>query len=136
MYKTCQSRGQAHAYAHMKHGAHQWRRRPKYNVPVNIEEKEEHYEVSVFATGFDKANIKLTVAEDNLFIKGTRTLEAETNPVFIKQEFPVRSFERVLFLNGRVDAANIIARQENSILVITLPKVAGPSGQNQEIRIE
>ena len=136
MNSTCNTQGHTSAYGHYRTRHHQeWRRRPKFNVPVNIEEKEQQYEVSVYATGFDKENIKLTVSGDDLYINGTRTTDENFKPVFIKQEFPVRSFQRILFLNGLVNTEEISARQENGILIITLPKIAGSAGKAQEINI-
>jgi HSP20 family protein len=104
--------------------ARSWYRRPKYNVPVNIAETPTSYEVTVYATGFDKENLKLSVVDDVLYISGTRTLDESNPPNFTKQEFPVKSFERILALNGQVEASGITARQENATLIITLPKSA------------
>ncbi|CAN5164088.1 hypothetical protein BH11BAC6_BH11BAC6_16940 [soil metagenome] len=111
-------------------------RRPKYNVPVNIEETENSYEVKVYATGFDKENIKLSVVEDILYITGTRTLDENNKPNFTKQEFPVKSFERVISLNGQVDTAGIKARQENGVLIVTLPKTTAAQTPAQEINVD
>lgn len=111
-------------------------RRPKYNVPVNIEDKGVHYEVTVYATGFDKENIKLSVADDVLYIMGTRTIDENNKPNFVKQEFPVKSFERVISLNGQVDSSGIKARQENNVLFVTLPKTAEAQKPAQEINVE
>lgn len=136
MYQTCNTAGRASAYGYRNPAYANWRRRPKYNVPVNIEEKENSYEVSVYATGFDKENIKLSIVEDTLHISGTRTIEENAKPSFTKQEFPVKSFERVLYLNGLIDTAGINARQENSVLIITLPKTPGSQQPEQEIKID
>jgi len=46
----------------------------------------------------------------------------ENKPNFTRQEFPIKHFERVLSLNGKVDKTAISARQENAVLIITLPK--------------
>ena len=97
-------------------------RRPKYNVPLTVEEKEEYYEVHVFATGFSKENINIKVVDDLLYISGTKELEAEKSPNFSIQEFPVKNFERTLALNGKVAVEKISATQRDGVLVITLPK--------------
>lgn len=117
------------------YGGPVWQRRPRYNVPVNIAEKENEFEVTIYATGFDKENIKLTVVDDELFISGTRTM-AENEPTqFVRQEFPVRSFERVISLGNQVDKSAITARQEKGILYITLPKTPEATKPEQEISI-
>ena len=142
MYGRCNTAGHGHAYGHRGHhfGRHQFGegfyRRPKYNVPVNIEETANGYEVKVYATGFDKENIKLSVVEDVLYITGTRTIDENNKPNFTKQEFPVKSFERVISLNGQVDSSGIKARQENGVLIVTLPKTAAAQQPAQEINVD
>lgn len=110
-------------------------RRPKYNVPVNIVEHESNYEITVYATGFSKENIKLTVVDDVLYISGTRTIDENNPPNFTRQEFPVKSFERSFLLNGQVDTANITAKQENGVLIVTLPKTQEAQKPAQEIKV-
>lgn len=110
-------------------------RRPKHNVPVNIIENEADYEVHVYALGFDKENIKISVTGDALYITGTRTIADDYQPNFTTQEYPIKSFERVLDLSGQVDAAKITATQENGVLKITLPKTDGAKKTEQEIKV-
>jgi len=102
-------------------GAGSWRR-PKYNVPVNVIDSADHFQVNVYAVGFSKENIKINIENDVLYISGTRSVDESNLPVFSQQEFPIKSFERVLSLNGKVDIGNISAKQEEGILMITLPK--------------
>ncbi len=109
-------------------------RRPKYNVPLNVSETDTQYEVHVYALGFDKENIKVSVSEDVLYIRGTRTVDKDKLPRFRRQEYPIKSFERVVSLYGQVDTAQIQARQEDGVLIITLPKTQ--AAQQQEIKVE
>ena len=111
-------------------------RRPKYNVPINIDEKDDHFIVSVYATGFGKENIKLSVQDDVLYITGTRTFDEADKPNFTKQEFPVRSFERMVSLEGQVDVTGISAKQEEGVLIIKLPKTAEARQPSREISVE
>ena len=143
MYNRCSSAGYGHARGEQHHhqGFRGFRaamggafRRPKYNVPVNIAEREDAWEVSVYAVGFDKANIKLSVSDENLYITGTREA-GDPAPQFTKQEFPVKSFERVLSLGGAVDVARISARQEGGVLLITLPKTEAAKTPDVEIPV-
>ena len=97
-------------------------RRPKYNVPLNIIENENEFIIHVFATGFLREDIKITVSDDVLYIIGTKEIDEENAPNFSKQEFPIKNFERTLSLNGSADAENITAVSENGVLIITLPK--------------
>ena len=92
MYGRCNNAGYAPAYGRMSHrGFGGYYRRPKYNVPVNISETEGAYEVSVYAVGFDKEHIKLSIVDEALYITGTREV-GDPAPQFIKQEFTVKHF--------------------------------------------
>jgi HSP20 family protein len=131
-------------HAHGKHGHHRdWARfreeghfkRPKFNLPINIADNETSFEVFVYALGYAKENIKISVTDDVLYISGTRTVDEENLPNFSKQEYPVKSFERMLNLNGKVDVANISAKQEDGVLIVTLPKNEEAKKQSQEIPV-
>lgn len=108
-------------------------RRPKHNVPMNIIENEDNFEVRVYAVGFDKANIKISVTDDVLYISGTR--ELTESPNFNRQEFPVKSFERMLNLNHKVDITQITATQIDGVLIVTLPKSPEAKASSQEINV-
>ena len=109
-------------------------RRPKYNVPLNISENETGYEVHVYAAGFAKENITITVEDDVLWIRGKRDIDQNNPPKFKRQEFPVKHFERVVSLHGQIDTSQITARQEDSILIITLPKL--PEAQQSSHKVD
>jgi len=124
-------------HAHGKHGHLRGEhfRRPKYNLPINIADNETNFEVYVYALGYTKENIKLSVQNDILYISGTRTIDEEHLPNFSKQEYPVKSFERMLNLNGQVDVTAINAKQEDGVLIITLPKNSEAQKPSQEIPV-
>ena len=111
-------------------------RRPKYNVPLNIAESDAEYEVHVYAVGFDKENITITVEDDVLWIRGKRTIDKDNPPRFRRQEYPVKHFERVVSLYGQVDTTQITAKQEGSVLVITLPKTPEAQSSSQKVNID
>ena len=124
--------------AHGKHGHFrgEYFRRPKYSLPINIADNETNFEVYVYALGYAKENIKISVQDDILYISGTRTVDEENLPNFSKQEYPIKSFERMLNLNGQVDIAAISATQEDGVLIITLPKNAEALKPSQEIPVQ
>lgn len=127
----------SHLYSRLRESAHEnfGFRRPKYNVPMNIIESDTQYEVHIYATGFAKENIKLSIVDDVLLVSGTRTVDENNLPNFIHQEFPIRSFERMISLRGQVDNAGITAKHEDGILKITLPKTAQAQKPAQEIQV-
>ena len=109
--------------------------RPKYNVPINIIENDNDFEVYVFASGFAKEDIKITIANDVLLISGSKNLPEDFKPNFSRQEFPVKNFERSLALNHKVNAALIAAKHENGVLIITLPKTEEAKQQEKVVEV-
>ncbi|MBX7241039.1 MAG: Hsp20/alpha crystallin family protein [Bacteroidia bacterium] len=148
MYHYCNTAGSArdcgpafgqergHHFSFQRFGGNSHGRRPKYNVPVNIVDKGEAFEIHVYATGFDKSDISLTVASDLLLIRGEKNLSPEDTPEFTRQEFPVKTFERQIALNGMTDTTAISAKQEGGVLIISLPKSPKAKSENQKIDID
>lgn len=111
-------------------------RRPKYNVPVNIIERETEYEVHVHAITYPKDGIKVAVVDDTLYISGKRTPDNDM-PNFFLQEYPIKSFERSFDLSKeRVDKANIKATHKDGILIINVPKTVAAQNPQVEIDVE
>jgi len=109
-------------------------RRPKFNVPLNITETETSYTVEVFATGFTKEDITVSVVDDVLYISGGK--KDVPKKAFSRQEFPIKNFERTLGLNGQIATENVLAKSENGVLVITLPKSLEARKSAQQIKVE
>ena len=128
MHHTFKMRSQTHPRFFYQHGI-----RPKYNVPLNVEDKGSFYEAYIYAYGFTKDNIILNVNHDVLEIKGNR--EISNNPTFSIQEFPVKTFERKINLNNKVQSEKITAKHEEGILKIKLPK-REPASSDSAITIE
>lgn len=88
MNRTCNNAGDYSAFAkHRNNSFSPGFRRPKYNVPVNIDESENYYTISVYASGFDKENIKLSTIDEELYINGTRTIDEENKPTLLSRNF-------------------------------------------------
>ena len=76
------------------------------------------------------------MVDDVLYISGTRTIDESNQPNFSRQEYPIKSFERVVSLNGKIDTKNISARHEEGVLKITLPKTPEAQMPAQEIKLD
>ncbi len=111
-------------------------RRAKYNVPVNIIENENDYEARVYATNFAKDEITVSVVDDMLYVSGRKSIDEENAPNFVLQEFPIKNFERILALNGKVDIAKISARSDKEVLIVTLPKSFEAINKGQPIEVK
>lgn len=110
-------------------------RRPKHNIPVNIIERADEFEVRVHALTFPKDQIKVAVTEDTLYISGTRE-PTDASPHFLLQEYPIKSFERSFELSHRVNQSGISAKHMEGVLVITVPKTQEAMSPEMEIDIE
>ena len=143
MYGNCRTGGSASAQHHAGHGKFQATsrfgggfRRAKYNVPTNIVRNNDSFEIHIYALGFDKADMTITVTGDTLYVSGTRTIPEDYAPHFVRQEYPIKSFDRIFQLSDAIDSTNIVAKQENGVLMLTLPikPEAQPSSQTIEVQ--
>lgn len=93
--------------------------------PINIEETDDHYTISLFAAGLTKEQVTLTVKDDVLRITYPGQPQPE-NPApeanYTYQEYNQGAFERSFRLNNKVLADQISASYADGILKVTLPK--------------
>lgn len=96
-------------------------------APVNIEETDSAYVITLLAAGLSKEKINLSVKDDQLTISYQEP-DAETNTGsdeagrYTYQEFGTRSFKRTFQLNNKVLTDSISATYTDGILSVTLPK--------------
>ncbi|MEL6275833.1 MAG: Hsp20/alpha crystallin family protein [Bacteroidota bacterium] len=109
-------------------------RRPKHNVPVNLLEYEDRFEAHVFALGFPKENIAITVSDDVMYIAGTRQ-PSDEHPPFMLQEYPIKSFERSFELSERADQEQITAKMVDGVVIITILKTKAAQRPDVEVSI-
>ena len=143
MFRHCNPGGSATAHHHEGYGKFQAAarfgggfRRPKYNVPTNIVRNDDNFEIHIYALGFDKADMTINVTGDTLYVSGTRSIAEGYAPNFVRQEYPIKSFERIFQLSDAIDSVHILAKQENGVLILTLPikPEAQPSSQTIEVQ--
>ena len=124
---------------HMRHkfgGMPPWARHFRQgNVPVNIEEKDDRFELSLYAAGLDKQQIKIAVKEDVLTISYTAPQATGSETGFSRREHEQGSFERGFALNGKVLSADISAAYTDGILKVTLPKNPETNTPAQEVNV-
>ena len=90
--------------------------RPQYNV---VETKDD-FKLEIAIPGVSKKDIDLNVEKGLLNIKVNKEVNTETK--FIRKEFNYLSFDKNFKLPKTVEAANISAKMEKGILLVTLPK--------------
>ena len=96
----------------------------KGSVPqVNIRESEYGYHLEMAAPGLSKEDFKISIENDVLTVSGEKKAEtAEKNDKYTRKEFSYQSFMRSFTLPDVVDTEKIMARYENGIMNIDLPK--------------
>ncbi len=96
-------------------------------VPVNIVETENAYHLEVAAPGRKKENFKVKVEGQLLSIsyENTPAAEGETEQKDLKQirkEFSTDNFKRSFNVDEKINADNILAKYEDGLLKVLLPK--------------
>lgn len=91
---------------------------------VNIRETADNYEVEVAAPGMEKKDFKVTLDDNLLTISSSKQHNQEKKEGnYTRQEFSYQSFQRSFELpKNVVDGDKIVARYENGLLHLTIPK--------------
>lgn len=108
--------------------------------PVNIEETDTDYIISLFAAGLNKEQVTLTVKDDVLTIShpGTdpaATAESVNRDKYTYQEYSQGSFARSFRLNDKVVTESITASYADGILNVVLPKNPATNKPTQSITV-
>ncbi|MCX6216284.1 Hsp20/alpha crystallin family protein [Spirosoma sp.] len=111
-----------------------------FQPPVNIQETDAEYIISLFAAGLAKENVKLSVKDDVLTISyegddASATNESGTTGNYTYQEHGNRPFERSFQLNDKVITENISASYADGILKVILPKNPATNKPAQTISV-
>ena len=95
--------------------------------PINIEDTDNDYVISLFAAGLVKEKVTLTVKNDVLTIaypdtNSANDAESATTGNFTYQEYRQGAFERRFRLNSKILVEQISASYADGILKVVLPK--------------
>ena len=141
-YKTADHRHRGRP--HHRHGGkrHGWKSQMAAAFgypPVNVKEADDHYEIRLYAAGYEKKDFKVTL-EDNILLVAVEKEGQEPNREGHRRrrrmDFQPGNFKRHFELNEKIDKASIRAKYENGVLLLTLQKVAGKETFRQEIEIK
>jgi HSP20 family protein len=106
------------------------------SVPVNIRETEKSYVVEVVSPGMDKGDFKVNIDNNILTISGEKKAESnKENERMVRKEFTYKSFARTFTLDDTINADKILAKYENGVLHIELPKKEEAKIQPKQIDI-
>ena len=95
------------------------------NVPVNLRETDQAYEMSLIAPGLRKEDFKLNVTDDLLTVSYEQKQEHNEENAqerWLKKEYRMQSFSRSFRLDDSVDVNKITASYDNGVLHLSLPK--------------
>jgi HSP20 family protein len=103
-------------------GENLWQSRTA-NPPVDIIERENEYIVRAEVPGVNPNDVKITLQNDVLTIRGEKTEEKEIEKEnYHQSEIMAGTFQRSFALPSSVKSEKIEASSENGILTITIPK--------------
>lgn len=105
--------------------------------PVNIVENKTDYAIEVAAPGLEKSEFKIQVDKNLLTISvdNKETVENKEGGRSVRKEFSHRAFKRSFTLDDKIDASGIVARYENGILKLTLPKKEEEKESSKDITV-
>jgi HSP20 family protein len=91
--------------------------------PANISESSKEYKLEISVPGLKKDDFKIEVGSGALTISSEREEESgEEKENYTRKEFSYQSFERSFPLPDNVKDDEIIAKYEDGVLTITIPK--------------
>ncbi|UAY55441.1 Hsp20/alpha crystallin family protein [Arachidicoccus terrestris] len=91
---------------------------------VNVKETADNFEVELAAPGMNKSDFEITLNGNTLTIASSKQHQDEQkNSDYTRREFSYQSFQRSFQLpKDVVDEDKILARYENGLLLLTVPK--------------
>ena len=90
-------------------------------IPVDAYRRGNEFKVHLDLPGVDPGSIELTVEQDLLTVRATRTWARGENDQVQVTERPQGAFSRQLFLGESLDRDHIAATYEDGVLTITIP---------------
>ncbi|MBV2225608.1 MULTISPECIES: Hsp20/alpha crystallin family protein [Sphingobacterium] len=109
-------------------------RSQKANIPVNIAENEELYQVQVYAAGRKKEQFQVNITDQVLTIT-CKAAELEPGLKYIYQEQQLGEFERAFQLQDEILLGNVHASFEDGILTVILQKDPSKIKPAQEVQV-
>jgi HSP20 family protein len=116
------------------HGGKHLPYRSMQRAAVSIYKTETSYEMLVFAPGRVKENFSVAVKGNDLTVSYS---PPEGFPKFdwVLREYSRGGFIRTFTLDDTIDAANINARYEDGVLLVSLPIIPGKEVKQQDIKV-
>jgi HSP20 family protein len=108
-------------------------------IPVNIRETDQAYEMDVVAPGLRKEDFNVNIGNNMLtvsFEHKEENKEDNRHEGYLRQEYRMQSFSRSFNLDDTVDADKISAEYKEGVLRLTLPKKEGAQRLTKNIQVK
>ena len=107
-----------------------------YRAKLDISGSDNEYEVAVDLPGLSQEDISIELSGNTLIIKGEREEENEVKDKhYYRLERSEGAFQRTLSLPEDANRDEISAKMKNGLLVIQIPRKAGPKNDVKRISI-
>jgi HSP20 family protein len=109
----------------------------KSTVPVNVEEKEDYYQLQVVAPGLQKEDFSINLDKSLLTVSAEVRNDTEQKDVkLVRKEYKFQSFKRSFTIDEKIDAEKISAEYVNGVLLLNLPKKAEVKPAAKQISVQ
>lgn len=109
----------------------------RYQVPVNIRETEKGYSLELAAPGLKKQDFQLSLAADMLTVSYKHSEENKNEKTgWIAREYKTNEFSRSFTFDDSIDSTKIVARYEDGLLKLDLPKKENAQHLSRTINIQ
>jgi HSP20 family protein len=106
-------------------------------APVNIVEKDDHFQLELVAPGFDKTDFQIKIENNLLTISMEKEKEhKEETKSFIRKEYSYKTFSRSFTLDENIDESKIDANYNNGVLHLMLPKKPEVKAATKQITVK
>jgi HSP20 family protein len=113
-----------------------WEEDELFVPAVDVAESNGEVTVKMEVPGVEKDQLHITVADDQLTVRGeTRQESEQKRKHYYRQEIRHGAFQRSVALPVEVDAAKARAELKNGVLQITLPKSKQPKAKEIEVSV-
>ena len=104
-------------------------------VPEEVTEDEQHYTLRVEVPGLREEQIVLDVTPTSLSLRGERTVAVPEGYTPVRQERSAYRVERRLRFGHRVDPEGVVARLQDGVLTVTLPKAEAAQARRVPVTV-
>jgi HSP20 family protein len=104
---------------------------------VNVIEKDEEFYMEAEIPGMTQKDVLIEFNDGVLTLKGNREQSSHSDKNDYRiHEFNKQNFARSFKLNDQIDSENVVARMDQGILKVTLPKKEKAKPKKIEIKVE